>query len=53
MCANQNLLMDVLRGEWGFDGYVTSDCGAIADQCNAEPAGHGTYQTCANEHDKG
>ena len=24
MCANQKLLADVLRGEWGFDGYVTS-----------------------------
>jgi len=31
MCANQKLLTDVLRGQWGFDGYVTSDCGAIAD----------------------
>lgn len=31
MCANQHLISDVLRGEWGFDGYVTSDCGAIND----------------------
>ena len=31
MCANQKLLNDVLRGQWGFDGYVTSDCGAITD----------------------
>eukprot|EP00966_Prymnesium_polylepis_P024480 563784-Prymnesium_polylepis.1 len=31
MCGNQHLLTDVLRGEWGFDGYVTSDCGAIND----------------------
>ncbi len=23
------LLTDVLRNEWGFDGYVTSDCGAV------------------------
>jgi beta-glucosidase len=23
--------MDVLRGEWGWDGFVVSDCGAIAD----------------------
>ena len=23
------LLADVLRGEWGFDGYVVSDCGAV------------------------
>lgn len=30
-CANTKLLSDVLRGEWGFDGYVVSDCGAIDD----------------------
>lgn len=30
-CANQHLLTDVLRDTWGFDGYVTSDCGAIND----------------------
>jgi beta-glucosidase len=29
--ASQMLLEDVLRGEWGFDGYVVSDCGAITD----------------------
>ncbi|WP_372774232.1 glycoside hydrolase family 3 C-terminal domain-containing protein [Mangrovibacterium sp.] len=26
--ANNWLLNDVLRGEWGFTGYVVSDCGA-------------------------
>lgn len=31
MCANRELLTDVLRDQWGFDGYVTSDCGAIND----------------------
>lgn len=25
------LLEDILRGKWGFDGYVVSDCGAIRD----------------------
>src|SRR6266513_2053209 len=30
-CANTHLLGDVLRGEWGFNGYVVSDCGAIDD----------------------
>ena len=30
-CANKRLMTDILRGEWGFDGYVVSDCGAIRD----------------------
>ena len=30
-CASKPLLNDRLRGTWGFDGYVTSDCGAVAD----------------------
>ena len=28
-CANQFLLDDQLRGKWGFQGYVVSDCGAV------------------------
>lgn len=30
-CANKQLLTDTLRTKWGFDGHVTSDCGAIDD----------------------
>ncbi|MGB8645552.1 MAG: glycoside hydrolase family 3 C-terminal domain-containing protein [Anaerolineae bacterium] len=30
-CASPVLLEKILRAEWGFDGYVVSDCGAIAD----------------------
>ena len=30
-CANTRLLDDILRKEWGFSGYVVSDCGAIGD----------------------
>jgi len=30
-CANEFLLQDQLRGKWGFQGYVVSDCGAVHD----------------------
>jgi beta-glucosidase len=30
-CANEFLLQDELRGNWGFKGYVVSDCGAVID----------------------
>ena len=30
-CASPTLLEKTLRQEWGFDGYVVSDCGAIED----------------------
>ncbi len=30
-CASDFLLNDLLRQQWGFDGYVVSDCDAIHD----------------------
>ena len=30
-CASPTLLEKILRQEWGFDGYVVSDCWAIRD----------------------
>ena len=30
-CSNQYLLQDQLRGKWGFQGYVVSDCDAVRD----------------------
>ena len=30
-CASPILLEQILRQEWGFDGHVVSDCGAIDD----------------------
>ena len=48
-CANDYLLKTLVRGEWGFDGYITSDCSALT---NIGPAsGHkwtnSTDATCA------
>src|SRR5579883_1803847 len=33
-CANSFLLQHTLRGAWGFQGYVVSDCGAVEDILN-------------------
>jgi beta-glucosidase len=30
-CGSELLLVDILRGLWGFDGHVVSDCWAIKD----------------------
>ena len=30
-CGSKRLLNDILRGDWGFEGHVVSDCWAIRD----------------------
>ena len=30
-CGSDQLLVNILRNEWGYDGIVVSDCGAIDD----------------------
>ena len=30
-CASPYLLQDLLKKQWGFNGYIVSDCGAISD----------------------
>jgi beta-glucosidase len=41
--ANTFLLTDLLRREWGFQGYVVSDCGAVNDMLH----GHHFFKTGA------
>ena len=33
-CANKGLLNDLARDQWHFDGYITSDCGAVGNVQN-------------------
>lgn len=30
-CGHDDFLQNILRNQWNFQGYVTSDCGAISD----------------------
>jgi len=30
-CANHDSMTAMAREDWGFNGYITSDCGAVAD----------------------
>ncbi len=39
MCANKHILTDVLRGQWGFEGYVQSDFYAVHDVTKTMLAG--------------
>lgn len=59
-CGNDELMTHILRDEWAFTGYVTSDCGAIDDFFNfhkthpnataaaADALLHGTDIDCGN-----
>ena len=63
-CCSSKKLFDILRREWGFDGYVVSDCGAIRDiweyhkfvktepEASALAVRAGTDLTCGNEYVK-
>lgn len=40
-CSNKQLLVKILREDWGFDDVIVSDCGAIGDFY--KPKNHGTH----------
>jgi beta-glucosidase len=46
-CANTDLLEKRLRGEWGFNGYVVSDCGAVEDIFRSHKYVHSTGDAAA------
>ncbi|WFR58562.1 glycoside hydrolase family 3 C-terminal domain-containing protein [Anaerocolumna sp. AGMB13025] len=52
-CGSKTLLTDILRGEWGFEGHVTSDCGAIADFHERHRVTDGPVQSAAMAVDNG
>lgn len=39
LCENKEILTDVLRKDWGFDGYVMTDWGAMNNRVEALKAG--------------
>ncbi|MDH6306930.1 beta-glucosidase [Parabacteroides sp. PF5-5] len=59
-CGSDELMMDILYNQWNFNGYVTSDCGAIYDffqthkthadaaVASADAVLHGTDCECGN-----
>jgi len=61
-CASTFLMQKILRDDWGFQGYVTSDCGAVGDitsghhytpddkHGSAMAVRAGTDTTCGNEY---
>ena len=60
-CGSDKLMIDILRKDWGFQGYVTSDCGAIdnfykshkthpdAQHASADAVFHGTDVDCGRQ----
>ena len=49
---NRRLLEDILRGEWGFDGLVMSDWGAVDDPVAAVAAGLDLEMPPSGRHDR-
>ena len=63
-CGSDKLLLDILRNEWGYDGIVVADCGAISDfyrrnahqthpsavEASADAVAHGTDLDCGSSY---
>lgn len=45
-CANDLFNNDIVRGEWGFDGFIVSDCGAIDCIINNHHYTNNNTETC-------
>ncbi|ETP11715.1 hypothetical protein F441_12812 [Phytophthora nicotianae CJ01A1] len=52
-CADKGLLTDLVRGHWKFDGYIVSDCEAVADVIYRHHYTQSPEQTCATTLDAG
>lgn len=60
-CGSDQLMVDILRNQWQFNGYVTSDCWAIddffknhkthknAEEASADAVLHGTDVECGTD----
>jgi len=46
-CASKLLLQEILRGEWGFEGHVTSDCWALTNIHNEQKVTSRPVETAA------
>ena len=50
-CANNFLLKDTLPGKWNFNGYVVSDCDAVANiQRGHQPSARPIVQSAETPH---